>query len=124
MAVALRGYTALYYNAQGDRMVDLPTGSAVGDLAIIHAFDPGSWGWFYGLGPGGGWTYLAGGIWYRTLTWADITDGMIFVSGYGTSMAVYSGAGGRVRSSVSRTVTTPAGSAAFWATSLSPFVSG
>jgi hypothetical protein len=124
MAVALRGYTALFYNAQGARTVDLPTGSAVGDLAIIHAFDAGTWASFPGLGPVGGWAYLAGGIWYRTLTWADITDGTILVSGYGTSMAVYSGAGGTVRSSVSRTVTTPAGSAAFWATSLSPFVSG
>ena len=44
MAVALRGYTALHYNAQGARTVDLPTGSAVGDLAIIHAFDASTWG--------------------------------------------------------------------------------
>ena len=125
MAVALRGYTALHYNAQGARTVDLPTGSAVGDLAIIHAFDAGTWGAFPGLGPSSGrWTYLTGGIWYRVLTSWDISDGFILVSGYGTSMAVYSGAGGTVRSSVSRTVTTPAGSAAFWAASLSPFVSG
>ena len=122
MVVALRGYTALATHVTSSYPLSIPAAAQAGDLALIwaaYADQP------YYMGPlGGGWSYLAGSIWTRTLTAADVATGYVYVEGRISIMAVYSGAAGTAYSARSRTLTCPAGSALFWAADLTPFVSG
>ena len=122
MAVALRGYTALATHVTSSYPLSIPAAAQAGDLALIWAADADQ---PYYMGPlGGGWSYLAGSIWTRTLTAADVATGYVYVEGRISTMAVYSGAAGTAYSARSRTLTCPAGSALFWAADLTPFVSG
>ena len=121
MAVALRGYTAPAHHVTDSYPLTIPAAAVAGDLALIWAWDPDT----YMLGPVyGGWSYLAGSIWYRTLTAEDIARTYVYVAGHGSAMVVYSGGSGTAYSVRSRTLTAPAGSGLFWAADLSPFVAG
>ena len=123
MAVALRGYTALAYTSAESHDVAIPVAAVAGDLALLWCFDPDA--------PTGGpvdrtgWTYLSRDLWYRPLNAADIAAGAFAVVGRGSSLAVFSGAGGTARSVRSKTLTTTlAGSGLFWLAYLSPYNSG
>lgn len=124
MAVALRGYTALSYTSAESHDVAIPVAAVAGDLALLWCFDPDARN---GGGPAdrAGWAYHSVDMWSKVLTSADITAGAFAVVGRGSSLAVYSGAGGTVRAARSKTLTTTAvGSGLFWFAYLSPYNSG
>lgn len=120
MAVALRGYTALTYVASEYHYLAIPAAAVAGDLALIWCFDPD------GKGPqASGWSYLTRDMWFKVLTSAEITAGAIPVRGRGSSMTVYSGAGGSARSRFGKTATTTlAGSGLFYMCALTLWNSG